>query len=99
MKNGLAARLPPRDAQRLWGGSTPILRSLGTVAFILSLLAFLTFISPTRSYAQSNSGIIQGTVTDPSKAVVPGAKVRVENPISGQVSEMETGMDGTFSIP
>jgi hypothetical protein len=38
-----------------------ILRSLGTVALILSLLALLTFVSPTRSYAQSNSGIIQGT--------------------------------------
>ncbi len=75
------------------------LRSLGTTAFLAFLFALLTGAIPRASYAQSNSGIIQGTVTDPSKAVVPGAKVRVENPISGHVSEMETGMDGTFSIP
>jgi hypothetical protein len=27
--------------------------------------------------AQTNSGTIQGTVTDPSKAAIPGAKVRI----------------------
>jgi len=51
-----------------------------------------------RGHAQSNSGIIQGTVVDPTKASVPGAKVIVENPISGHVSETVTAMDGSFSI-
>ncbi len=36
---------------------------------------------------------------DPSKAAVPGAKVRIENPVSGHVTEVETGTDGSFRIP
>ena len=42
-----------------------------------------------RLSARSNSGIVQGTITDPSGGAVPGAKVRVENPISGHVNEVE----------
>ena len=41
--------------------------------------------------AQSNSGSISGTVTDPSGAVVPGATVTIENPVSGYTPN---GKDG-----
>ena len=56
------------------------------------------FAAPAAIFAQSNSGIVQGTVTDPQKAVVPGAKVRLENPVSGHVNEAQTGADGMFRI-
>jgi carboxypeptidase family protein len=75
-----------------------VLRALAGGAFIMCLGAFLMFVAPRASYAQSNSGIIQGSVTDPSKAMVPDAKVRIENPISGHISETDTGMDGSFTI-
>jgi hypothetical protein len=59
----------------------------------------LLFLAATRVCAQSNSGMIQGTVTDPSKAAVPGAKVRIENPVSHHVDEVQTDTDGNFRIP
>ena len=48
--------------------------------------------------AQSNSGLIKGTVTDPTKAAVPGAVVHIDNPVTGHVSQTTTDMDGTFQI-
>jgi len=49
--------------------------------------------------AQSTSGVVQGTVVDPSNAAVPGANIRLENRVSGHVSEATTSVKGTFSIP
>src|ERR1700678_1812283 len=48
--------------------------------------------------AQSNSGSISGTVTDPSGAVVPGATVTVENPVSGYVRTGETDATGKYQL-
>ena len=73
-----------------------IARFLASGTFLISLFAFLAFVGPRVMYAQSNSGIVQGSVLDPTKAAVPGAKIRLENPISGHVSETESEMDGTF---
>ena len=46
--------------------------------------------------AQSNSGSISGAVADPSGAVVPGATVTIENPVSGYLRTAET--DGAEDI-
>src|SRR5260370_10330852 len=54
---------------------------------------------PSLLSAQANSGMIQGPVTDPSKAAVQGAKVRIENPVSHHVDEVQTDTDGNFRIP
>ena len=75
------------------------MRFVGFGPVFLSLSLLLVFATPRPGHAQSNSGIIQGTVTDPSKSVVPGAKVRVANPLSGHVSVAETAMDGSFMLP
>ena len=48
--------------------------------------------------AQSNSGSISGTVTDPSGAVVPGATVTVENPVSGYLRTAKTDSTGRFQF-
>src|ERR1700678_2481301 len=48
--------------------------------------------------AQSNSGSISGTVTDPSGSVVPGATVTVENPVSGYVRTVKTDGAGRFQF-
>jgi len=66
---------------------------------VIAMFVALLFLAPPRVCAQSNSGVIQGTVTDPSKAAVPGAKVRIENPVSHHVDEVQTDTDGNFHIP
>ena len=41
---------------------------------------------------------IRGTVSDPSGAVVPGAKVRARNLATGAVLESTTGAEGGYAI-
>ena len=60
-------------------------------------LAFLLFSSPTDLFAQGLSGIT-GTVTDPSGAVVPGARVVVTNNATGVSTETVTGSAGTYVL-
>jgi len=43
-----------------------------------------------------NSGSIEGTVKDPSGAVVPGATVEIENPVSGFTRTGVTDANGAF---
>jgi Carboxypeptidase regulatory-like domain/TonB-dependent Receptor Plug Domain len=79
-----------------------MLRKRNSSRGILALCAVtgvLLLAVPTRLSAQNNSGMIQGTVTDPSKAAVPGAKVRIENPVSHHVDEVQTDANGAFRIP
>ncbi|MGA9210477.1 MAG: TonB-dependent receptor, partial [Terriglobales bacterium] len=45
------------------------------------------------------SGSINGTVADPSKAVVPNAIVEIRNPVSGFERSTTTDSSGKFSIP
>jgi len=49
--------------------------------------------------AQTFRGTILGTVTDPSGAVVSGAKVTVKNIATGLERTTETSADGSYSIP
>jgi hypothetical protein len=52
------------------------------------------------SYAQSggNSTSVNGTVVDPSGAVVPNAAVEIRNPVSGLVRDAVTDSAGKFTI-
>ena len=49
---------------------------------VVFLFGFLFSISPQLLLGQSNAGSIAGTVTDPSGALVPGATVSINNPVS-----------------
>ena len=49
-------------------------------------------------FAQSNSGIVIGVVTDPEGAVVAGASVSVSNPISGYSRTVITDATGHFQL-
>lgn len=50
-------------------------------------------------WAQTFRGTILGTVTDPSGAVVAGAKVTVRNTGTGLERSTETSGDGSYSLP
>ena len=46
--------------------------------------------------AQSTSGLVSGTVSDPTGAVVPGATVTLANAVSGYTRTMKTDASGQF---
>jgi hypothetical protein len=49
-------------------------------------------------HAQSNSGTLTGTVTDPTGAVIPGATVAIQNPVSGLQRTATTDSSGRFQF-
>ena len=53
----------------------------GISAIIVLVLALA--VSGLLAQSASNSGTIYGTVTDPTGAIVPGAAISIENPVSG----------------
>jgi hypothetical protein len=71
---------------------------LGSSSFIFSFILFLFILSVAPGWAQS-SGTITGTVTDPSGAVVPNARVEIHNPVSGFNRSATTDSAGRFSFP
>jgi hypothetical protein len=50
-------------------------------------------------HAQSNSGVVSGVVTDPSGAIVPGATVSIQNPVSQYSRTTTTDKAGHFQFP
>ncbi|MFZ1012415.1 MAG: TonB-dependent receptor, partial [Terracidiphilus sp.] len=69
----------------------------GAVLRILSLLAALA--AAQIACAQGNAGTIQGTITDPSGAVIPGATVHIFNTVSGFDRTTTTDPAGQFTLP
>ena len=52
------------------------------------------------AYAQavSNSGTLRGTVSDPSNAIISGATIQIQNPVSGFSQTAVTDSSGNFQI-
>lgn len=74
------------------------MRSQRLFAFaLLTLLLALCAAAP--AYAQSDRGSITGTVTDPTGAVVPNAKVTATSLDTGEVREVTTGDEGSYTLP
>lgn len=71
----------------------------GSVLIRLAALAhLLCLVSGVKG--QTSSGSIEGTVQDPSGAMVAGAKVRLVGSETGElVREITTGVEGTFAAP
>src|SRR5215472_5698389 len=70
------------------------LKSKGT-GFGVGILTIILLMAPTVR-AQVVTATLSGTVTDPSGAVVPNAKVTIENVATGQLTETHTDADGVF---
>lgn len=69
----------------------PTLRSI--FFFLLILICSAVF---SNLVAQSNSGSISGTVTDPTGAVIPGAVVSIQNPVSAYTRSATSDSAGHF---
>ncbi len=67
---------------------------------MLLVLAVAVVLSPLFARAQTTgSSTLNGTVTDPSGAVVPGATVKIQNPVSEFTRTTTTDSAGKFTIP
>jgi Carboxypeptidase regulatory-like domain/TonB-dependent Receptor Plug Domain len=67
--------------------------------FRLSISLAFVLLATVSLSAQTFRGTILGTVTDPSGAVVAGAKVTVKNTGTGLERSAETSADGNYSLP
>ncbi|HEY0796076.1 MAG TPA: TonB-dependent receptor [Acidisarcina sp.] len=68
------------------------------LVFILGLAGLLTM-GPIRSYAQTDTGTLNGTVSDSSGAMVPGATVTATNQDTNVDRTVTTNDAGSYSIP
>src|ERR1700756_2536312 len=73
-------------------------KSKGEFMRVRMVLTFVVLAAASLS-AQTFRGTILGTVTDPSGAVISGAKVTAKNVGTGLERTAETSADGSYSIP
>ena len=74
-----------------------LLRSGPSLTFALACLAVLVAAESAR--AQTVTGTLQGTVTDSSGAVLPGASITIRNDETGGVREVITNDVGFYAAP
>ena len=72
-------------------------RTKNVVAFAIAIVAMVLWGSS--ASAQSGAGSIQGTVTDPTHAVVPGAIVHVVKEGTGVATDSKSNGAGFFQVP
>ena len=65
----------------------------------IPVLLALMFIGALPALAQSNSGTVRGSVLDPSGAVIAGAAVTLQNPVSHYTRSVITDNQGQFQFP
>jgi hypothetical protein len=73
-----------------------------TRGLVFRLLVFLSLLCAANSLlaqSGSNSGTLNGTVMDGSGAVVPGAQVTIENPVSGYKRSVVSDQAGKYQFP
>jgi Carboxypeptidase regulatory-like domain len=74
------------------------MKSFKNLASVFVLLA--AFLSAVPAWAQTaNTGLVFGTVTDPAGAVVPDAKVQLNNTDTNETKETNTNSAGQFTFP
>src|ERR1700683_3571183 len=79
-----------------WEGQMDrVIRYSGILAFLVLYLGAVTSI---RAQSSGTSGSVAGTVVDPSGAVVVGATVEIQNPVSGFNRTGTTDSSGNFII-
>jgi len=66
---------------------------------LIPLILFVALIGAVPLAAQFTTASLDGTVVDPSGAVVPDATVRVENTETGLIHNTQSGPDGHYLFP
>ena len=67
--------------------------------FSLHSFFVIAVLIPVALWGQGDRGTINGTVTDETGAVIPGAKVEITNAKTGVVTTTETGINGVYYMP
>jgi hypothetical protein len=71
-----------------------------TCITVLALATLALTLNGVTAFAQTaGAGTINGTVSDPSHAVIPGASVKITNTDTGIVRALETNGDGIYVAP
>jgi hypothetical protein len=72
--------------------------SIRRVIFALFVVFFSLSLSELQAQSAGNAGTILGTVTDATGAIVPGANVSIENPVSGYSRTTTSDSAGHFQF-
>ena len=83
------------NENRRWAG----MRQFSISTALLCILALSGPFQAAHAEIGGNSSSISGTVTDPSGAVIPGAKVEIQNPVSHLDRTTTTDSTGRFTFP
>src|ERR1039457_3976982 len=67
-----------------------------TLIYVAFFVAMVLMVSS--AFAQSETGTITGTVTDPTGAVVPNAKITVKGTTTGSVRTITTNSSGSYTV-
>ena len=59
----------------------------------------MALLLPTIAWGQGAGGTVNGTVSDATGAVIPGALIAIMNAETGVVTETETGINGVYTVP
>jgi Carboxypeptidase regulatory-like domain len=70
-----------------------------TVYRFIALVSAMALFVTGSAYAQGGRATINGTVTDPSGAVIGGAHISAKNLETGQITTLTTGSEGNYSLP
>ncbi|MBV8834846.1 MAG: TonB-dependent receptor [Acidobacteriaceae bacterium] len=65
---------------------------------LFCIVLFATVLFTTDTIAQTFRGAISGTVSDPSGAVLSGAQIKVVNPATGLVRDLNATASGEFAV-
>jgi len=76
-----------------------VIRLRGLLSLSKTLLIFFACVTSAALIAQTNTGSMSGTVTDPNGASVPGAKVTATNSASGVKVETQDFDGGLYVFP
>ena len=70
----------------------------GSIRHIISFAVFFVMSLPVLAAQGGNAGTVQGTVTDPTGAVIPNADIRLSNDRSGYDRSLTSDAQGEFSF-